>query len=78
MAKECKVPGCANQDRRGKFHGDLCMPCYNWLERQLGYLKTNKDDSRAYSNQLNDCVDFLKSAELCEIEERWDEEKINR
>ena len=73
---KCNVPDCKNEHWQGKFTGNLCNPCHAWIAEHLDYLKAHPNRSQIYINEVNEYVEYLKSAELCDITEKWNQEKV--
>jgi hypothetical protein len=72
---KCNVPKCENEEWQGAFYGNLCKPCHEWIKREVEFLKDSKDYSQAYRNVLDESIEYLKSAELCEVVQKWNEYK---
>lgn len=45
-ARKCLIPGCQNHTDEGKFIGDLCFPCHDYVFKNKGV------DSQAYRNEI--------------------------
>lgn len=66
---KCIVDKCENQEWQGRFHGNLCMPCYEFLAKEL---ERKKQFSQAYRNHINKCVDYLRQNEFYLVSEKYD------
>ena len=56
MSKQCIVYRCQNREDQGRFIGDLCAPCYD-------YINNRPIPDRQYSQAWRNA---LKTASLCE------------
>lgn len=65
---KCIVEGCTNESWQGKFNGTLCMPCYQFLSKEI---ERPKEFSQAYINHINDCIDYLRKNEFYLVQEKF-------
>ena len=65
----CKTSACINNDTTGKFHGNLCTPCYDYYNKVLNQSKT--ENSQAYRNFSEISKSYLKASEIYCIEEKY-------
>lgn len=59
---KCAVEGCRNMKWQGKFHGTLCIPCFNYLTKSV---ENGAPTSPAAAKEdYNRHIEYLKQAEL--------------
>ena len=64
---KCAIDECTNESWQGKFYGQLCAPCFNYLEDKVN----SKGFSAAYRMQRAEAINILKANEFYMVSEKY-------
>ena len=64
---KCAIVGCSNESHQGKFIGQLCAPCFTYLEDVVN----TKGFSAAFRQQRNEAIDILRANEFYMVSEKY-------
>lgn len=54
ISPKCEVANCQNHKHQGKFFGDICIPCYEYI-----YNKNGSNSQAEKNNASNEQIQYL-------------------